>query len=880
MTAVPESSVMVAMVATTLTETKKKPAFATPDRDSAKGTPGIKKEALAKEVTPSPELTPKQVRFDNQEDCSSVSGSISTRQRGTVSRRGGRYASPSRLKSEGPTPGVLYRSPKKETESADGVPSLCSSNSGNLAVVKTIKQDEKVDPVQKPSSISCDAAETTSPLTSHEEAAAAVSNKKKTSEARNVTFSPRPKEVLHERTKKTPTRSPSGGHFHNLPSLQDAGLSSPCGIFLSPCPPSPSAYATIAAEPKFQEEKSSKALERERSVATPTDFAVDFGKDHKHSESFDASNVLAWLQSPTTNGLFSPGGGFGSVSNTPRAAPRTPRTPTMSTTSFFFTDVASLPRNGDFASPKEPKGQRGGMTSISISPLASSKRKPSRNNTPINYKEVFASPGGQSISHQIKPRSMPLLGESPSGKSKEFDVHVAERDLMEDEDLSVLLQLASSNTPRSCKDGSDVFRSPHGRKPGNYGGNQAPQIPIIGGQGDGGTTKLPRKSMSQGGPNADDFAPPPHLGIRSTSSGASREMFSRDDGDKSGVKKDSLKSNEGISDSTSGSKKKSKKSKNRKSNQHNGYVTHPYQQQHGSDRGPYGYPMPGGMQGMPPGGSMRVVVGAPPPMGARAGSKKSSGTSSSNPRASQSRHPAYPMPPDGYGPHSMYPPPPPYHHPHMGVPPPYGYPPPPPRPMPPMYPSSHQAKVSSKGTSKKTKGAKSQKTNGSKRPAPVVSGAGVKGSPSPSKKPRKQQPKSATKKKKTTSAAVTTQPGEGVDRQKTAAAIAAVNVASGGKNDRAAALAAAILRGVTMRPSGKWQAQLYYAGKSRYIGVFDTREKAALAYEIAREKLKSDNKSPADQSAQSLKATENAVNAARKAAFEGVNEKDPRVTGK
>lgn len=76
------------------------------------------------------------------------------------------------------------------------------------------------------------------------------------------------------------------------------------------------------------------------------------------------------------------------------------------------------------------------------------------------------------------------------------------------------------------------------------------------------------------------------------------------------------------------------------------------------------------------------------------------------------------------------------------------------------------------------------------------------------------------------------------------------------------------------------QAQLYYAGKSRYIGVFDTREKAALAYEIAREKLKSDNKSPADQSAQSLKATENAVNAARKAAFEGVNEKDPRVTMK
>lgn len=97
---------------------------------------------------------------------------------------------------------------------------------------------------------------------------------------------------------------------------------------------------------------------------------------------------------------------------------------------------------------------------------------------------------------------------------------------------------------------------------------------------------------------------------------------------------------------------------------------------------------------------------------------------------------------------------------------------------------------------------------------------------------------------------------------------------SGDKNAHAAALAAAILRGVTMRPSGKWQAQLYYAGKSRYIGVFDTREKAALAYEIAREKLKSD-KSP-DTSNQCIQDTEAAVSLARKAAFEGVNEPDPR----
>merc|ERR1712161_81529 len=114
-----------------------------------------------------------------------------------------------------------------------------------------------------------------------------------------------------------------------------------------------------------------------------------------------------------------------------------------------------------------------------------------------------------------------------------------------------------------------------------------------------------------------------------------------------------------------------------------------------------------------------------------------------------------------------------------------------------------------------------------------------------------------------------------LERQKAAAAITAMNAAAGHKNDKAAALAAAILRGVTMRPSGKWQAQLYFAGKSRYIGVLDTREKADLAYEIAREKLKSEKS--AEGGVLSPKKTDAAVNAARKAAFEGVNERDPRL---
>jgi hypothetical protein len=44
-------------------------------------------------------------------------------------------------------------------------------------------------------------------------------------------------------------------------------------------------------------------------------------------------------------------------------------------------------------------------------------------------------------------------------------------------------------------------------------------------------------------------------------------------------------------------------------------------------------------------------------------------------------------------------------------------------------------------------------------------------------------------------------------------------------------------RGVTMRPSGKWQAQFYFHGRSRYIGVFDNARMAAGAYNIVHDRL-------------------------------------------
>lgn len=64
---------------------------------------------------------------------------------------------------------------------------------------------------------------------------------------------------------------------------------------------------------------------------------------------------------------------------------------------------------------------------------------------------------------------------------------------------------------------------------------------------------------------------------------------------------------------------------------------------------------------------------------------------------------------------------------------------------------------------------------------------------------------SGTKRKKIATPPIT----DRVERQKLAANVHAVNAASGGKNDKAAALAAAILRGVTMRPSGKWVSLLF-----------------------------------------------------------------------
>ena len=527
----------------------------------------------------------------------------------------------------------------------------------------------------------------------------------------------------------------------------DDKLVSPGGMFLEPS--TPSKRSLSFEEKKEGEEDDTKPSprpsprrDRDHFVATPTDFALDYGKSPMVSASFDTSNVLAWLQSPNANELFSPGNS--SIANTPHAPPRTP---TVST-SFFFSDVASL--QGD--STTTPTKRKGNI--ICISPLSSSKKSAA----PLNFKEVFASP-------RTKISSLPMLNDTPSrkelpkrGSSKDPSVdavHLAERDLMEDEDLSVLLQLAN-NTPRSAeRKRGPVFRA--ARKPGN----DALQLPMIG-----------RDDEDAKKAKEDGIVGPPQLGMRSTSGSASN--FKPD---------------------AKGDAKTSETS----SSQQPPYPMHPPYPPHHRPDAPYYHhhgPLPPGMPKGPI-GSMRVTVGGPPPPN-RPGAKGSPSRPGTSPHPPPPHYPDYP-PPNG-----MYPPPPPgmyasYPGPYGGYPYPNQYSgiPPPPRHMP-MYNAQHGANKS--GGSKKPRSTPSKTTGGgkpgSKRPAPTTT---VAKSPAATKKARKVSPGSSGKRKPRTSPL-----SDKGERQRTADQIQAVNAANGSKNDKAASLAAAILRGVTMRPSGKW----------------------------------------------------------------------------
>ncbi|KAG7364861.1 AP2 domain containing protein [Nitzschia inconspicua] len=774
----------------------------------------------------------KQVRFDKDgrdtglnttSPASSVSGD-SPSKRGLVSRRGrgspGRTlvtsgSSPSTNEAHAAAAAVLefktFRSPERKQyvkdENEDTVPSLCSTGSVDRKEQQT-KESGKESPKDENSSTSSKGQSTKPPGKASDPSSASTTKKS------SVTFSPVPPPHNYDKYLKTPVRSPNGGRLASLPNFYDAPLGSPGAIFLSPTTPT---KTKLAGDTTSGRAPLTPRTPRDRLLTTPTDFAFDYGKHPMSSGSLlDNSNVLSWLHSPSANGLFSPGGGLGSMMNTPKGGiPRTPGTPAVSSTSFFFSDVAGLPRGSESSSPNKKEKRDNNM--ICISPLSSHKAKHGTHSalspkSPKFNMDMFASPAERS--------GMAKLGMKTTGvRAGNLDaVHLEDRGLMEDEDLSRLLQLAS-NTPRPSVPPPAVSSSSGGagtKEPQKAVGNlPALSLPTIGGgdAANANSAKLTRKTQSrdldeENQTDHSSAAAPPSSALNAVTPVMARSSDSN-------TKKSGKPVHSGM----------------------NPFMTSYHH--HEAAYNPSLYP------GMSHGGSMRVVVGGPP--------RPKTGTSPGTIRYTVGRPGEFPS----HYPHPTHYPP------HHGVPPhmhhQYAHYPPPPHHgtrHTPLYKTDPPAAAAAK----KQPGTKA----GAKRPAPAQE---PKQTPAP-KKTKKLTPPGGPKKKNRSPQLV-----EKADRQKAAATIKAVNQASGGKNDKAAALAAAILRGVTMRPSGKWQAQLYFAGKSRYIGVFDTREKAALAYEIARERLKAEKST--DGGPLSPKQTENAVNAARKAAFDGVNEQGP-----
>ena len=771
----------------------------------------------AEKVTP--EDHDKHVRFQHN---SNNKNTQAQNQRGLVSRRGGRFVSPGR-RVEG-TAAAIEQSTNPTTTAGpqnhsfrDEVPSLCSTGSGSLVTKTTFHSSkDKNDPSHETAqsnlptkSISLErkmAPEETSPLGDEGDDTLILS--KPSLEERVMTppppSMPKTQNARSHLHPKTPEMTTSLREQPQTSKTSKQLLLSPArGTFLSG-PPTPQTTNPNESTPA--------RLARDFAVSTPTDFALDYGKAYtQHHNNANGtieqqSNVMAWLQSPTANVFFSPTGGYNSLFNTPRASmTQTPRTPTVST-SFFFSDVASLPKAvtegggkslqahapNNLHSPKSIS-RKGNV--ICISPLNTNKDGNSAMSlsTPMTsaIRDMFGSPGREeevdhkvSVSSGEKSKSLlkgvPTLSETPSAEDRRVgrklsirrsssenpDVEASmstSREIMEDEDLSYLLSV-SANTPSSVR--PPVFRS----------------AVKDGGSGD----REDDKSSENNGLHM------PEIG---------KEQYEND------TQKPSLEMRKSTSKETDSKAEKKGESKGSR------YSVAPQ------------YPPPPGAEAyygmsVPPGsaGTMHVMVGGPPP--GKGGADRNGPYEYMGMYHHQAAmyYPGYPYP---YQSH---------------------YPPPPPPPHP-VYPAHHApepdpAAPTTQPSVKRGPGLLVADEKAAKKRKIATPPSGKKRrAPSPDHESFSQE-----KSGKPNSASVSDKKTDG---------------------DSGA------LRGVTMRPSGKWQAQLYFAGKSRYIGVFDSREKAALAYEIARDKLKSGAKTT---NTSNPKETEDLVNEARKAAFDGVNE--------
>ena len=253
----------------------------------------------------------RKVRFDHADMADSVSDSPSSNgsQRGLVSRRGGRCASPGRVACASPKKEPIseyqtYRSPTAQRDASDSVPSLTSDTSPEKS-----SSEVKASTDDGAGNSSSTETKEAGPLSAQIDSA----KKGKSSEKKsNVSFSPVP--PPRDAT-RTPTRSPTG-RFQSLPVLDDDTLRSPGSFFLSPHPPTPSSRILRASgsfdkldldrgksndddktavrqpmrSPKTpRSPRTPRRDDRDRFLTTPTDFAIDYGK-HPHSGSFDSSN--------------------------------------------------------------------------------------------------------------------------------------------------------------------------------------------------------------------------------------------------------------------------------------------------------------------------------------------------------------------------------------------------------------------------------------------------------------------------------------------------------------------------------------------------------------------------------------------------------------
>ncbi|KAL3777263.1 hypothetical protein ACHAW5_005412 [Stephanodiscus triporus] len=561
---------------------------------------------------------------------------------------------------------------------------------------------------------------------------------------------------------------------------------------------------------------------------TPTNFASDFGRAHRKEGSMnalDVSNVYAWLHSPTGQGLFTPSGGLNSLSvtNTPRGMygfsasdninagchgpPKLAPSPRHHSQGYFAS--VELEAGGDVGvnTPKIPDSQR---SMICISPLASRRSGKKGGHAGVGGGVEGAPDTPMSINFSevfASPRlPTPRLRRTLAPFGSRAEDCAPSSDSRQSSPVASALHSAERDINLD-DDLNALLQLAETATPGGRP-SMAFMSPLL-------TNSL--RTASDASRNGD---PPSSLqlpiirgsSVRSSGSGATPPQLA-------------------IRSMSSGSAppiKSSLKSKSKKRKLPDG-------EYHGQEQSQAGYTQPSMMH-------YRHPLAANPA-----------------PAVTDAHHGYYHHP--GYGSHhgcaytSTD-----HHAPQQH----YAYPDQPPPASTSGSPIDAPSPVVS---SKKSKSrSKSKSSTKGKAASPVPSGAAPK-------RVRKSSPKvgvdksfpdcdGAPKKSKNSVS-------DPADKERITAAIIAVNSVYGDGSEKERKLKEVTLRGVTQRPSKKWQAQLYYAGKSRYIGVFDSKEKASLAYEIAREVLKTDKDEHGPSNAEE---TERNVCLARKAAFAGINE--------